>query len=301
MVIVVALFIVALVAVISYAMMSRLERDTRRTSLILRNAEAEYYAQGSIAWAMDQLRTNLEQKKPNKLVDNLPMQSRVGNVDGFKIFSTIYDMQARFNINNISTEEAQADFVRLMKAVDAKLPEEKAREIARATFNWLIPLSPENEFNRYYLDQPVPYRAANQAMQNISELRLVKGMQPALFNAIKSYLIALPAATRINVQTASAPVLITLSPTMTLATAQEIVNARAKKPFVNVETFLGLGIVQNHKIKENKITVTSNFFLVATNVSKEKQQLVIYTLLERKEKEGKGSLTILWQSKSMAE
>jgi type II secretory pathway component PulK len=44
-VIVIALFIVALVATMAYAMMVRIERDTRRTSLILRNTQAEFYAQ----------------------------------------------------------------------------------------------------------------------------------------------------------------------------------------------------------------------------------------------------------------
>src|SRR5258708_1218566 len=98
-VIVVALFIVALVATMAYVMMARLERDTRCTTLILRDTQAEFYAQGSIAWAMDQLRNNWEKQKPNQLVDITPITSPVMNENGYRIVSTIYDMQARYNLN----------------------------------------------------------------------------------------------------------------------------------------------------------------------------------------------------------
>ena len=109
-VIVVALFIVALVATMAYMMMSRFSRDTLRTSLILRNTQAEFYARGSIVWAIDQLRTNWEKRKPNQIVDVMPVKSPVIDVNGYKISSTIYDMQARFNLNNLNNANAQKRF-----------------------------------------------------------------------------------------------------------------------------------------------------------------------------------------------
>ncbi|MBV9575373.1 MAG: general secretion pathway protein GspK, partial [Gammaproteobacteria bacterium] len=102
MVIVIALFIVALAATMAYVMMSRLERDTRRTSLLLHYTQANFYAQGSIVWAMDQLRNNWERQKTNKLVDEIPIKSPENVMNGYKISSTIYDMQSRFNLNNLN-------------------------------------------------------------------------------------------------------------------------------------------------------------------------------------------------------
>src|SRR5262245_19487824 len=86
-VLVVALFIVALVATMAYVMMIRLERDTHRTTLLLRNMQAEFYAQGTIDWAKETLRTNWlkQQGKQNTLVDITPIQSPVQEINGYKI------------------------------------------------------------------------------------------------------------------------------------------------------------------------------------------------------------------------
>lgn len=54
--IIMALFIMALVATMAYAMMARLDRDIGRTDLMLKEMQAVYYAQASVAWAMDQLK-----------------------------------------------------------------------------------------------------------------------------------------------------------------------------------------------------------------------------------------------------
>lgn len=104
-VIVVALFIVALVATMSYVMMSRLARDTRRTELIVHDSQAELYAQGSILWAKDQLRNDWIKQKKDKRIDELPLKSPVNNVNGYSIISTINDAQGKFNLNNVSKPE----------------------------------------------------------------------------------------------------------------------------------------------------------------------------------------------------
>ena len=221
-VIVVALFIVALVATMAYVMMERLARDTRQTTLILRNTQAEMYAQGSIAWAIDQLSNDWIRQKNNQIIDAIPIKSAVNEKQGYKISSTIYDMQARFNINNLNNPEALAGFKRLLHAVKPDLTEEQIVEISQAIFYWLTPQAQDGLLNKYYAELSVPYRAAGRLMQSVSELRLVKGMTPALFNALRPYITALPMATKINVQTADIPVLMSLGPEMTLATAKAI-------------------------------------------------------------------------------
>lgn len=297
-VIVVALFIVALVAAMAYAMMARLERDTRRTSLILRDTQAEFYAQGSIAWAKDQLRNNLENKKPNKLVDVTPIQSPENEMHGYKITSTIYDMQSRFNVNNLSNNtDLQKDFKKLLRLVEPTLTEEKANEMIRAVVDWIKLGASQSADSKYYLELPLPYRAAHKPLFSISELRLVKGVTPKLYMALQPHVIALSAPTLINVQSASALVLATLSPTMTLEAGKAIEQLRAQTPFVSTEQFLNLDIVKNHPISADKITIVSSYFLVETTVAIENQQVVLYTLLERTAKDNKVAVNIVWQSK----
>ncbi len=299
-VIVVALFIVALVATMSYVMMSRLERDTQRTALLLRNTQAEFYAQGSIIWAMEELRSNWEkqQGKPNTRIDQIPIKSPENEINGYKISSTIYDMQSRFNLNNLTKQETQSDFMRLLLAVAPKITYQKAQEIVQSVTDWITLGQQQTSNDRYYMDLSPPYRTLHQPMAMESELQLVKGMTPALFTALQPYVTALPIATLVNVQTAPAQVLVTLAPTMTLTTAKAVEQLRIEKPIVSPQMFATLDVIKNHNIAADKVTTTSNYFLVETDVTIENQHVLLYTLLERVTNEGKATCSVLWQSKS---
>lgn len=298
-VIVVALFIVALVATMAYTMMARLSRDTYRTSLILRNAQAELYAQGSIEWAKDQLRNDWERQKANRVIDPVPIKSPKEAVNGYTISSVIYDMQARFNLNNMIDPKAHDDFKRLLQVVDPAITEEKASELIIAIYDWIKPPASQNEYSKYYLQLKTPYRSAGKFMFSVSELQLVKGMTPALYQALKPYIIALPVQTPINVQTAPAPVLVALSKEMSLQTANAILKIREHTPFVSPQIFLNLDVIKNHPVPAEKITTASGYFLVETEIAIDAQRLVLYTLLERALNQSKPHVSILWQSKGI--
>lgn len=297
MVIVVALFIVALVAAMAYLMIARFDRDTRRTTLIVRHVEAENIAQGSIAWAMDVLSRDWKRQQPKQLIDKMPTKSPIRHEGPYEVSSTIYDMQGRYNINNVTTPEAMADFVRLILAVQPKLPKKNAENIAAALKAWISPGSQSDADAKYYLSQPIPYRAKHALMFNASELRMVKGVTAEIYMALQPYIVALPAATLLNVQTASAAAMVTLSPTMTLEVGKIVEDQRRQKPFVTKEDFANLEIIKNHKIAAEKITVVSDYFMVETQVTIEKQRTLIYTLIMRKAKEKKVDLSVIWQSK----
>jgi len=299
-VIVLALFMVALVAAIAYIMMMRLQRDTERTMLILRDTQAEFYAQGSIVWAIDVLQKNLDKQKPNQRVDIVPIQSPVNVVNGYQISSVIYDMQGRFNLNSLDQPETYANFRRLIRAVVPNIAEDKAQEIARAVGDWISSArSDQTEFNRYYLGLPLPYRAAHRLMLSSSELRLVKGMTPALFAALQPYVVALPYGTSMNIQSAPAPVLLTLSPNMTLDAAKNLQDLLQRSPVTSKEALTNLDMIRNLNISTDKLTITSSYFLVETVVSIEKQRILLYTLLERTLKNNRATLRIVWQSKGI--
>lgn len=298
-VIVVALFFVALVATMAYLMMARLERDTRRTSLLLRDTQAEFYAQGSIDWAKAQLRDNFANQKPNQIVDKMPMKSPENVVNGYHILSEIEDMQARVNVNHVMNAEGQADFKRLLKVVAPSIDTNKATEIQLSLLDWIMPGDGMNEKGKNYLSLNPPYRAAHRMMVSTSELQLIEGMTPALYAALTPYVAALPTVAPINVQTAPAAVLATLSDSMTIDTGKVIEQLRAQQNFPTTDAFLNLDIMKNHKISADKITTVSQYFLVTTTVKIENQKVVLYTLLERTGKEGKSAVTVIWQSKGV--
>ena len=295
-VIIVALFIVALVATMSYVMMARLARDTRRTTLIVHDVQAALYAEGSVLWAKDTLNANWIKQKKEKRVDVLPLKSPVNEMNGYAITSTIQDAQGRFNINNVSKPEMQTDFIRLIHLVYPKMSNDEAAAVVLATLDWLMPGTRDNELTRYYAELPVPYRPAHRFMVDPGELRLVKGVTPALYEALKPYITALPTVTPINVQSAAPPVLALLNPTMTLDTATSIRELLNQKPPVTLEAFMALDVIKNHKVEAGRATITSSYFHVETEVGIERQRILLYTLLQR-ETSGKAKVVVLSQNR----
>jgi general secretion pathway protein K len=134
-------------------------------------------------------------------------------------------------------------------------------------------------------------------MVDPGELRLVKGVTPALFEALKPYITALPAVTPVNILSAEPPVLAILGSGLTLDTAKVIHDMVTANPPATMQAFMALDIIKNHPIPEAKATLTSTYFLVETEVTIERQHIVLYTLMQRNTGSGKAEVTILWQNR----
>jgi general secretion pathway protein K len=294
--IIVALFVTSLVAIAAIAMIERLRLNTRSTELIIHNIQNNNIAQGSIAWAMEQLHNDLQQPRPNQVVDRTPLRSPLNREENAIIATTIFDAQGRFNLNNLNSPSAQEDFVRLIRVAHPKTDILTARAITSATQNWLAG-GANNALDDYYLKSNPPYRAPHRPMVSVSEFRLIKGVTADLFAAMAPFITVLPEATPININNAAPPVIMCLSPTMTLAAAKAVA-ARAKQaPFTSTQEFLQFDVVKNNPIPENKITVLSNYFLVKSRVTVSQQDTLLYTLLQRTVKNNQPTEVVLWQSK----
>jgi general secretion pathway protein K len=294
--IIVALFVMSLAAAAAVAMLTRSAIDMRRTQLILNSNQATLFAQGSVAWAIDQLNNDLKKQKPNQLVDRTPIQSKVDTIRGFKISSTIYDMQASLNLNNLTADGYQNLLLRLIRYTDPKVELSDINNILIALRDWVSPSSAADEEN-YYTHQDPPYRAPHRIMTSVSELRLVKSITPEAYQKLLPYVTALPVVTPINVNSAPVPVLMSLSASMTKEAAQTIVSKRQESPFPNIQSFMDFDVVKNNPVKQEQVTVISNFFLVKTSVTVGQQRTILYTLLSRAGNGPKTGTSVLWQTK----
>lgn len=170
----------------------------------------------------------------------------------------IFDLQGRFNVNNLSTDvepavrdKARARFRRILTSLgdDELNPEEVETNLVE----WFDKDSgADNEYNG--LD--IPYRAGYQQMNSISELMLVKGIDLKVYKKLKPYIAALPVTdaqqqtgTPINVNTAPDLVLRALHPNFSKADVDEINQERTtnlqegKKFFAKVDDFMQVGPV----------------------------------------------------------
>ena len=134
-------------------------------------------------------------------------------VEGGIITASISDGGNCFNINGLvrqeqsifSARQAGLDqFIRLMGLLD--VPQGDAIDIAASVADWLDSdtiAAPGGAEDEYYLQSERAYRTANNLMVDISELRAVKGVDPAIYARLAPWICALPIAelSPINVNT----------------------------------------------------------------------------------------------------
>lgn len=291
-----ALFVVTLVAIIATLMMERLQYDLHRMQLFANATKKKLYADGSIAWAKEQLNSNWTHKESQKPIDKLPLTSPLALQDTVKVVSRIDDMQGLFNINNLTSPIWQKIFMRLLQRVSPKIDAKLAEKIMLAVLDW-ISGSDDYSLQDYYLKLQPSYRAPHQLMASVSELRLVKGITQELYRALLPYVTALPEATKININSAPKIIFMALNENMRAETARALLAYQKQKPFVHVQDFMQLDIIKNNTINEETITVSSQFFLVRTSVTVNRQRTLWYTLLHRQIKDDHPYETIVWQSK----
>jgi len=296
--IIVALFIVALIATAAIAMIQRLQIDLRKTELIIRSDQAYLYNQGSLAWAKETLNQAWKRHKSNQVIDGIsPISYPTAKEGPYTISGSLIDIQGRFNLNNLTDPQYHVVFSRLIQVVSPNIDQATSMEMIKAIVDWITPGLKETPFDAYYLKLNPAYHAAHNLMASVSELLLVKGITPDLFNKLEPYITALPTPTQININNAPIPVLMSLSPTVQFDTAKQIAALGKRAPFSDPQKFLALDIVKNNQIPPGIITVTSNYFLLTTNVTVDQQKMTINTLLNRVAKETQSRVLTIWQSK----
>lgn len=150
---------------------------------------------------------------------------------GGAVAGKIIDAQSKFNLNNLikSGKISQADlgvFRNILIAQDLE------PNLANAVIDWIddndTALADGAE-DVDYMSMIPPYRAANQFMQSIYELKLIKGFNDDVIKSIIDHVTVLPGRTSININTASAVVISALFTNMSVSEAQTIVDERDGK------------------------------------------------------------------------
>jgi general secretion pathway protein K len=218
----VALLVVALATILVAALLDRGELGAARTRNLLRGEQAEAYAQGLELYAEQVLLLADQQGGPDTNASPWALPLPPQPVPGGVIGATMRDRNGCFNLNNLLPADEggnpavwQPVFEHLLDAlgVDSAL--------APDVVAWLDPAPAA--IDNSYLAQAVPYRPAHRAFAHVSELRLVRGVGGEVYARLAPHVCALPPGTRINVNTASVPVLqALLGPGTSAAVAQNL-------------------------------------------------------------------------------
>jgi len=130
--------------------------------------------------------------------------------------------------------------------------------LAQALIAWELPAgSADAELDAVYLGRRTPYRAGQQRLSGMSELRLVLGFSAKSVRALRPYVTALPQVTPININTAPALVLAALCPGLGLRPAGLLA---AQAPYTSTAAFQAALPPGSRPIF--RIVVQTHYFLV---------------------------------------
>ena len=288
-----AMLIVALASIAAVAVVSRQQFDIRRSANLINGDQAYQFALGVESWAKQLLVRDLTKGATDDLKEDWAKQLPPLSVEGGQVAGHIEDLQSRYNLNNlvdnagvINNNEVER-FKNLLRSLN--IPD----NLAYAVADWIdTDINPDingGAEDTVYTGLQPAYRTANTLMRSVSELRLVDGITPKFYAQLEPLVCALPAVTKINVNTATAEVLVTLSSALSMSAAQLLVDARKTKPFADTAAFES-ALTSIGGLTANDVTaiknqggwaVSSSYFLVTADTLFGKGRVHLYSELKR--------------------
>jgi general secretion pathway protein K len=281
----VALLTVALATILIAGLLDRGELALARTRNALRGEQAQAYAQGLEAYAAQVLLKDLSDDggSTDTSTDIWALPLPPQEVPGGIISATVRDMNGCFNLNNLSSENTASSvwrdvFRRLLAARGL------SADLEEAVSAWLDKQGSSDSDDTYYLSLPVPYRRGRHAFAHVSELRLVRGISSEGYAQLAPFVCALPTGTKLNVNTASVPVLQALGDGITQAVAESLwQGGQAHWPSAEFLTqWKDQGVKVDARLSRETLSTASSYFLARGDMTLDSVPFTFYSLIERR-------------------
>ena len=220
-----AVLVVALASVLIASLLDRSESRLARTRNLLRAEQGWELMRGVEGWASAVLRQDFEDAPNIDTSSDIWAQSMPPiDLPGIRIFGQLRQQSGCFNLNSLQLNgqdnaPAIARFERLLRAL--KLDPQIAHQAADWIDEDAIPRSQGAEDAALLAGQP-GMRAANQAFVHVSELRLLPGVTPEIYEVLAPEVCALPSDTATNLNFASPLLWMSIAESITPSIASQL-------------------------------------------------------------------------------
>jgi len=286
--IITALLIVTIATTISITISSRLQLDVRRTSNLIAQDQAHFYLLAAEEWSQRILLQDKEDSSIDDLTEDWAVQLPPLPVEGGSIQGTLTDLHSCLNINSLVKDNAinittKNRLSQLFKNLGIE------NDLTQAVTDWidtdLETTNPNGAEDGYYLNLEAPYRTANTSLHSVSELRLIQGFEDSkTFQLIEPHVCAFAlnnGEASININTASAEVLQSLSTEMTENLVNDIIERREEEPFKDLKDFTSFAKLGTIIKDTNKLSTSSDYFLLRTQAIIGQANKVMYSIILR--------------------
>jgi general secretion pathway protein K len=251
------------------------------------DTKAYYLARSGIIFAIELLE---EDKKTSSQYDSLIelWAQKVPPIpvgDGF-VQVEVNDEDRKINLNKLATgfgtvtgDRMRAYMTRFLEIFELK------EEITDSITDWIDTDDIERiggAESSYYESLEESYEAKNNQLDSLQEIRMIKGIDDEVFKKIKDFL-AVHSDGKINVNTASKEVLMSLSEDLTGDIADEIIAFRLENPFQQVADVKNNISISDHVYNEISgfIDIKSNYFSISSTGEVNQSRKTINARIER--------------------
>ncbi len=297
-----ALLIVMFILVIMTTAVAWLSEDLllnlRTTENTRNSSQAWQTLLGSEAWAVSVLAKDGKESESDHSGEAWNRLGQGVKIEQGSLQTVIEDMQGRLNLNNMIDESITIPPQAANKP-DPRIWTQAFRRLlislelnpllSDAVLDWLDPdqnvRSVSGAEDNDYLSMTPPYRAANRAFSDISELLQVKGFDKKTVQKLAPFISALPASNvLININTAPAGLLRILGKNLlSVDESQGLVSDRPPANGYTVEEFLQHDMMAGEQgIATPLITNKSSYFLIKSSTEIGRSRSKIHSLVERK-------------------
>ncbi|MGO1462230.1 MAG: type II secretion system minor pseudopilin GspK [Marinobacter sp.] len=235
-------------------------------------------ALGAEAFARQILMRDFEEdKEANLMVDSLDefwaMNAAILPLDANGVVEVqIDDRGGRINLNDLVSTNGQVDPIMKDRLTRLLVALNITGVSVDALVDWIDPndqtISAYGAEDSQYLMADPGFRAANQPFVSVSELRLIEGMTEEIYVALRPHVAALPiSGSGINVNTATAEVLMSLHEELTTAQAASILEKREEERFESLQDFLALPEFAGLGLKPIGLGLQTRFFEVVSRIT----------------------------------
>lgn len=236
-------------------------------------------------WAVALAETRLDQYVENARADSEQSDATLSG--------HVVDAQSRFNLGNLSAngtvnKSEVAVFGRLLNNLHLN------PALAQATANLLASTQKTSAVRTVPVDNAAGSAAQPLTLLQLDDVLAVPGFTGEALAALRNFVVVLPHATAVNVNTAPAEVLAARIDALSLSDAAALVSSRNSAYFRDIGDFKQRlpGKTINETAKD--IAVTTNFFMVYGTVTLNRASLEMQALVERSSSGNNISTKVIW-------
>lgn len=269
-----AMLVVSIATVTAVSLVHEQSLSIRKTGNIRASDNALMYSLGLEDYARLFLQKDSKESKIDHLKEDWAIGIPALPIEGGFLSGSIQDEQSKINLNSIADKEIEDRFRVLCNNLDV------SPDFIPALKDWIDSdqdtVDADGAEDDYYTGLEPAYRTGNRNFSDISELLLVKGVDQEMYEKLKPFITALPAATGLNINTIPAELYNTLD---TGLDAEKFTADREKDAFNNLEDYKTR---MNHPaLIEKGLTVKTEYFLASGQITIGDKTLFVESLIHR--------------------